>query len=216
MPPQGDEQRSFFRKEAPAIFEARFSKPRSPANTWALTSNVVFQAKKYDGTKSFSPTVNGVRRKVQCTVDMNLNLVLQEVSNSGVNVGKPILVSETKMTELLARKKGAVGFDTLECQAARMLCSDHTTSSKSSPLISGCIINNFAKSKTYLGHKLHLVLRTRTPFRNPLVSGEEAEYFLIGRVLDTDCAAVTYLGATNEDKNEKVAFIGADRPAAAS
>jgi hypothetical protein len=214
MPPGGDERvgSDFFRKEAPVLFNARFAKPAPPTNAWKLTSNIVFQAKNFEGEKKFTVKVSGSPTMLVCTVDKSLNLVLVDEKR------KKYSLSESRMAELLACKTGTPGFDTVECQSARLLCTDHTRSSASSPLISGCLINNFAASKTYQGHKLHLGLKARTPFKNPLVSGLEGEYLLIGRVLDTDCKTVTYLGATNETKNELVNFFGSDlpRPAAAT
>jgi hypothetical protein len=109
-----------------------------------------------------------------------------------------MVIKEDEMAGLIAERSDAVKSKTIRHQVALFLCKNHATSSAQSPLISGCIVNNFDKSLKYQGHKLHLDLKDRTPFQNPFVSGLEKEYFLIGQVKDADCKVIKYYGKTDE------------------
>lgn len=195
----------FFRKERPEVFQSRFTTPTQAANYYCLRSNTIFAAKNFTGTKSFTVTVGGQVRKLEATVQ-GAELLIR---NQAVDPKPPVMLrlSEANMNDALTQNPAGRA-NSLLYQVAKKLCQDHATSSASSPLISGCIENNFHRSTTYDGFKLHLLLRIRRPFQNPFVSGLEREYFLIGRVLDTDCSSIRFLGRTNESHNELVNPFG--------
>jgi len=124
-------------------------------------------------------------------------------------------ITKADMAAILAlRDRGEQ--DTVEYRAIEKLCKDHATCSSSSPLISGCVVNNFAASTAYPGHKLHLELSKSVPVQNPFVSGNEKECFLIGQVLDTDCKLIKYLGTAAEDRSELVNPFGSHLPRASA
>lgn len=186
----------FFRKERPNIFAERFSAPTPPANAWTLKSNTIFKAKS--NLKSFNVTFKQKPVKVTChVVGTNLQLSIP-------GTAKPIIIAEDAIATILESKK----VDDLLYLAMKKICQDHATSSMSSPLISGCTVDNFDASKTYPGHKLCLELKNRKPFANPFVSGLEKECFLVGKVDDLDCKLIKYFGKTDEDFNEIVNFFG--------
>ncbi len=201
----------FYRKERPEVFNQRFIAPAPPTNAWTLSSNLIFQARRAHGTKNFRVTVNAQQMALTASVMGNDLFVVGQGGGPGQNVQERI--SEREMGDLLE------GTDrtSLRYQIAKKLCQDHATSSASSPFISGCVVDNFAASRTFNGCKLHLKLRSRRPFRNPFVSGLEQEYFLIGQVADTDCTSIIYLGTNNENLSELVNPFGSGipRPAAA-
>ena len=196
----------FFRKERSEVFVTRFSPPTATQNAWTLKTNLVFQAKAFG--KSPKVRVVKVANKsisVKCWAENNTILYLTSPFK-----GLPGKITEARMREVLAYKKEQQ--DTLLYQVAALLCKIHATSSANSLMISGCVVNNFEASKTYAGEKLHLVLKSRTPFTNPFVSGLEKEYFLIGQVVAADCERIEYFGSTNEEKNELVSLASSQVP----
>jgi len=201
----------FFRKERENIFNQRFNIPTSINNYYVLKSNTVFQAKKYNGTKTFTVTVNNQKQKLIASVVNNNSLGVKSdptVTSNRINV----IITESDMANIFKSTSVSNRNKSMNYQIAKRLCQDHATSSASSLLISGCIVNNFAQSVAYPGCKLSLKLKSRQPFENPFASGNEKEYFLIGRVLDTDCQVIQYLGKTNESLNELVNPFGCKIP----
>lgn len=180
---------TFYRKERPEIFNSRFSAPSQLLNAWTLKSHIIFEAKQ----KSKVVTVQS--KMITCTVQ-GTNIQLSGLS-------KPITIPENDIADLVKSKSNDI-----ECLVVKQICKDHATSSRSSILISGCVENNFAASKTYPGHKLCVELKNRKPFGNPFASGLEKEYFLVGTLSDTDCSLIKYFGNTNEELNELVNFFG--------
>jgi len=181
---------TFYRKERTDIFNRRFSVPSRLSNAWTLKSRTVFEAKQ----KIKAVTV--LKKKITCYVQ-GANILLQGLS-------RPITILEQDIADLLKLTKP----NDIVCQVLKQICKDHTNSSSSSILISGCVKNNFAKSKDYPGHKLCVEVKTRKPFFNPFGSGEENEYFLVGTLNDTDCSLITYFGKTNEELICRVNFFG--------
>ena len=179
----------FYRKESPAIFAQRFSKPAPPSNAWSLKSNLVFDSKQ----KAKIVTVKS--KRISCSV------MGSAIQLSGF--GKPKIIFEKDIAAFLAEKSDDVVY-----LALKQICKDHATSSRSSILISGCVEDNFSASTTYPGHKLCVKLKTRTPFANPFVSGLEKENFLVGSLSDTECDLIKYFGETKEELNEVVNFFG--------
>lgn len=192
----------FYRKERPEIFTTRFSSPTSPTDAWRLTSNVIFQAKNVN-EKKFSVTHNGRPVQLSCTV-AGTSLAFSTVDAPSAS---SFTIAESEMGELLARKP-----DTLKYLALAKICRDHATSSRSSPLISGCVVNNFHANTNFPGHKICLDLQSRRPFPNPFTSGQEREHFLVGWVLATDCRTIKYLGSIHENKNVIVNVPGSRIP----
>lgn len=188
----------FFRKERPAVFEERFKAPAPPATAWSLKSRLIFQAKNYSGSKKFKIKVAGVDYSLDVTVQGTEIFVKKQVGQPGPNTS--LRISEGNLADALDHPNES----SLLYNVARKLAKDHATSSASSPLISGCNVDNFQASKTYTGNKLCIKLRIRQPVKNPFVSGLEKEYFLIGQVLDTDCESILYFGSTDETLNETV------------
>ena len=199
----------FFRKERPEVFQARFALPTPATNYYALRTNTIFQAKNFALEKRFTVTVGGQVRKLVATVQGTELLIRSQPDDAKPAV--TLRLSDANMSDALTQDPTGRANSVLY-QVAKKLCQDHATSSASSPLVSGCIENNFHRSATYDGFKLHLVLRARRPFQNPFVSGLEREYFLIGRVLDTDCSSIRFLGRTNESRNELVNPFGSRIP----
>lgn len=192
----------FFRKERPEVFEERFTAPTPPLRAWGMRSQLIFEAKAANKVKKFKVTANGKEMALEATV-MGCEVLVRNQANS--NTPATLLrLSEANMADALeSRIETSVIY-----QVAKKLCKDHATSSASSPLISGCIENNFGANSTYDGYKLQLTLRHRQPFMNPFVSGLEKEYFLIGQVLDTDCVTMTFLGQKNIKTNQLINFYG--------
>ena len=189
----------FFRKERPEIFTSRFNPPSAAANYWQLKGPIIFQAKAYPQGRTMTVQIDGKPVQVECKVDFNKLTVRKMVGNSPT--GTAMIIQESDMAGLIADRADATKSNTIRHQVALFLCKNHATASTHSPLISGTIVNNFDKSLTYPGHKLHLELNERTPFGNPYASGLEKEHFLIGQVKDTDCKVIQYFGKTDEDIN---------------
>ena len=186
---------SFYRKERPAIFNSRFQAPAPPTYAWSLKSHLIFKAKK--SNKVVTVVLSGKSIKVTCeVVGTDISLKVQGSSST-------IKIAESEIAGLLQSKDGNI-----RTLALGQLCKDHANSSTSSIFISGCIVNNFARSSAYGGHKLCLELKARRPFANPFVSGLEKEYLLVGEVNDTDCKLIKYFGETKENLNEIVNFYG--------
>jgi hypothetical protein len=188
----------FYRKERPNIFLERISLPEAPVNAYTLKSSVIFQAKNA-GQKIFQVDVAGKKYNLIAQASGTELLITSNPNKPGEKT-KMLRFSEANMTDILKNNDK----DSLNYQIAKKLCKDHATSSASSPLISGCTVNNFGASVTYPGYKLHLKLRSRQPFDNPFVSGNEKEAFLIGKVTDSDCEAIVFLGETSENVNQLV------------
>jgi hypothetical protein len=183
----------FFRKERPEVFLTRLQAPTEGKNFYSLRSAVIFEAKNASGAKKFAVEVSGRKRRLKATVS-GKTLVISE--DEGPNKDKVLLhLTEDSMHTALSLPRSAQAAS-LACQVARRLCQDHAVSSSSSPLISGCEVNNFAAATAYEGQRMHLTLKSRKPFANPLCSGNEKEVFLIGRVEYADCELVKYLGST--------------------
>jgi hypothetical protein len=195
----------FFRKEVTHLFDSRFSLPALPAQAYGLKSHVIFRAKNALGAKNFQVTVGDQKIDLVATVSGSELLVKNKLAAAKPKI--MLRLSEDNIADALTAK-----VDSAIYAVAKKLCQDHTVSSKSSPLISGCTVNNFDASSAYDGYKLHLKLRFRQPFMNPFVSGLEKECFLIGQVLDTDCELIKFLGRTNEDRNELVNPFGSRIP----
>lgn len=202
----------FYRKERPAIFTDRFSVPSASEPYYGLKKAVVFEAKNFSGEKRFSVTVAGEKRLLVATVagDGFFLVIKSQVNDARPHVN--LAMTDANMHDTLKSLSHTERPNSILYQVAKKLCIDHATSSKSSPLISGCIVNNFEKSSTYDGFKLHLKLKHRQPFENPFVSGNEKEYFLIGRVTDGDCKIIHFYGRTNENKNHIVRSPGSRIP----
>jgi len=200
----------FYRKERPEVFQARFKAP-SPAENWyGLKTHTVFQAKRFSGVKQFSVTVAGQQRKLAASVSGNELLIKSQPSDARPHVN--LRISEANMHDTLKSLPATSRDNSMLYQIAKKLCQDHATSSASSPLISGCIVDNFKMSRAYDGFKLHVKLKFRQPFENPFVSGLEKEYFLIGEVKDTDCQSIHFYGRTNQNINEIVNPFGSRIP----
>lgn len=197
----------FFRKERPLVFAANFTVPTQDGEAYGLTSHTIFEAKNYAGEKRFTVTVGGKQKKLIATVLGQEILITSQTGDM-----TPLRLSEATFHDTLTLLPAEARANSILYQVAKKLCQDHATSSASSPLISGTIVNNFDKSLAYDGFKIHLLLRHRQPFVNPFASGLEKEYFLIGRVLDTDCVLIRFLGRTQESKNELVNFFGSQIP----
>jgi hypothetical protein len=176
----------FYRKERPEVFEARFT-PATAKDPCVLKSTKIFEAKNVGGEKRFIVTVDGKQRKLIATVDGCTLLVNNQPGDAPAVKWK---YTEADMLAALTGKTADEKEKSLPYQVAKKLCSDHATSSKSSHFISGCVKDNFSQSITYDGFKLHLELGARQPFQNPFASGLEAEYFLIGQVLDSECEKI--------------------------
>lgn len=183
----------FYRKERPEIFNSRFNRPAPPTNAWSLKSHTIFKAKQ---TRKIV-TIQG--RRITCTVS--------GTSIQLTGLPQPATIQEHEFEQLLRPTN-----TTIKAQVAKQICKDHATSSRSSILISGCVVDNFALSTNFVGHKLCLELRTRQPFANPYSSGREKEYFLVGTVSDTDCRLIKYFGATQERLNVLVNAFGSRIP----
>ena len=177
---------TFYRKERESVFKDRFSiNPND--NSWRLTSPVIFACKLREKTKVVTVSVDGVSSKYGCRVDgTSLNFV--RISGNGA---QQYGIKENEIKGILD------GGDTTEKALIRRLCIDHAASSANSPFISGCIVDNFHNSRRFDGIRLALNLRTRIPFANPNVSGNEKEYFLVGSVYPGDCSVIKYLGSNN-------------------
>lgn len=200
----------FYRKERPEIFQARFRTPSVAENWYGLKTNTVFQAKKFAGEKHFSVTASGQQRKLIASVSGNELLIRSQLSDARPHIN--LRISEANMHDTLKSLPVASRDNSLLYQIAKKLCKDHATSSASSPLISGCIVDNFERSRNYDGFKLHVKLKFRKPFENPFVSGLEKEYFLIGEVKDIDCQIIHFFGRTNQNLNEIVNPFGSKIP----
>lgn len=197
----------FYRKERPEIFEDRFKKQDN--GHWKLVGNIIFQAKAYPDGRTLTVKVNNVAATYKCTVN---GAVLSLQKSAGGSVQGPVMkITETDLKTLLSERSGT----TPQHLAAHFLAKQHATSSSSSPLISGCIENNFKNATTYESQNLRLVLKTRVPVANPYVSGLEKEYFLIGQVKDTNCSAITYCG-TNKTTVEEIVDLAAENQDAAN
>jgi hypothetical protein len=192
----------FFRKERLEVFNRRFTIPSRPDEAYSLKSHIIFEAKNANGEKQISVTF-GNKNYAFCVIAYSSRLFVLNKTNKATGFS----LSETEMDNILTARQNS-----LEYAVAAQLCKDHTNASLKSPLISGCIVNNFAMSQSYDGYKLHLRLRLRKPFRNPFVSGLEKEYFLIRRVLDTECEIIHFLGRTGEHVNEIVNPYGSIIP----
>ncbi|WP_157232155.1 hypothetical protein [Hyalangium minutum] len=189
----------FYRKESETVFNERFKTLNSRQGSVGLNGHLIFQAKNYTGEKVFTvTTAKGVTGSIRlkCTVVDGPMLRIVRCDNSNTLVFEG---DEVDVAAILNPKSKLRG--TLKYEAIAKICKDHATSSAHSPLISGCKTNNFSQNTRYPGRKLHLVLKVRTPFSNPHVSGNEREYFLIGQVHDTDCKQIEYLGRTMKVKN---------------
>jgi hypothetical protein len=192
----------FFRKERPEVFEKRFSVPTLATEAYGLKSHVIFEAKGALKPKHFRISLEKQGIDLTATVSGSELLVTNKIIGDKPKI--TLRLSEANMADALkARNEKSVIY-----LVAAKLCKDHATSSASSPLISGCIQDNFAASKSYDGYKLCLKLLFRQPFVNPFVSGLEKEYFLIGQVLDTDCTSIQFFGRTNQNINELVNPFG--------
>ncbi|MEP3478790.1 MAG: hypothetical protein ABJZ55_06055 [Fuerstiella sp.] len=202
----------FYRKERPSVFEDRFSVPSTSAPFYGLKTAVVFEAKNFTGEKRFSVTVAGAKRMLIATVAGDGFFLLIKSQAKDVKPHVNFAMTDANMHDTLKSLPRTEQANSILYQVAKKLCVDHATSSKSSPLISGCIVNNFAKSSAYDGFKLHLKLKHRQPFENPFASGNEKEYFLIGRVTDGDCKSINFYGRTNESKNHIVRSPGSRIP----
>lgn len=200
----------FFRKERRDVFLSRISAPTAERNFYRLRSGTVFQAKNANGAKRFTVTVAGKTLKLKATVSGTTLVITDDTKPNGT---PPLLsLTEADMPALqalgLEQKKAS-----LACQVMNRLCADHALASTHSPLISGCVVNNFEASKTYAGERLHLQLKTREPFLNPLASGNEKEAFLIGRIESKECTLIKYLGSTHATGvNEIVREMGSGIP----
>ena len=193
----------FFRKERDALFLQRFASPSPPTNAWRLRSNVIFEAKNARGTKQMTVNFGGQRIALSCRVQ-GTSLAFTPAAGGAT---RSFTIAESDMSNLLTARP-----NTLEYAALAQVCRDHATSSRSSPLISGCAVDNFAASRTYPGRKLCLDLKVRQPFANPFVSGREREFFLVGQVASNDCRLIKYFGATNENLDVLVNHFGSRLP----
>ena len=200
----------FFRKERPEVFSARFNVPTAVNNWYGLKTNLIFRAKKVVGEKAFSVRVGRQVRQLSASVSGNALVVKSRPNDSRPHVN--LRLSEANMHDTLHSLPRASRADSILYQVAKKLCQDHATSSRSSPFISGCIVDNFNQSRKYDGYKLHLTLKFRQPFENPFVSGLEKEYFLIGSVNNSDCQMIHLYGRTNENINEVVNPPGSKIP----
>lgn len=191
----------FFRKERVDVFTTRFSPPRPPTNAWTLRDQLIFQAKGYNLRRTLWIKHKGRNREL--TISVIGSWIVANLLGA-----KIYFIQEPQAAGILKkRNKKSVRYLVLS-----KLCEIHATSSRQSPLISGCAVDNFRASRRYPGCKLHLLLKHRGPFANPYVSGNEKEYFLIGQVHANDCEIIHYLGRTGETKNEIVNFPGSRIP----
>ncbi len=187
----------FFRKEKNELFLQRFSQdPQTGA--WSLKAPFVIFKAKSPG-KIFS--VKGVRVTVKTELS---GYALSFSFPDGRKTVKATL-GEDDMGDMLDKTSDSYKSASPILRAAvAELCRLHATCSTNSPLISGCVVDNFAASKSYPGRKLHLELKSRSPFGNPLVSGMEKENFLIHQVTAADCDKIWYQGKTDEDLQVQV------------
>lgn len=189
---------SFFRKERENVFEGRFAAIDAAVGDYRITNGVIFQAKN-QGVKKFAVKLNSESYYLISELVGNELLIRSDPAKFGRKI--PVLrFSEGTIADVLKNRRTVP----LHTAIADKLCKDHATSSASSPLISGCNEDNFAASRTYGGYKLHLEMTFRQPFQNPHVSGLEKEYFLIGRVLETDCESIYFCGKTAGAKDQTV------------
>ncbi|UKE68448.1 hypothetical protein K8O61_13225 [Xanthomonas cerealis pv. cerealis] len=194
----------FYRKEREHVFQRRFERVSNMGNLWRLRARKIFECKLGAATKTLVVTVNGNTSKYACTVQGNA-LHFRKETGPGNQV---YLVAEAQIPGILQ------GADDVRNALMVKLCRDHAAASTHSPLISGCIVNNFQMSAAYPGRNLALHLKHRTPFANPHVSGLEREYCLVGRVTSDDCEFVKYLGSQTERlfAGELVNFPGSRLP----
>lgn len=171
----------FFRKERDYVFTSRFNKD---GESWKLKSTLIFKSKK--DTKSFSIIINSKKINIKCTIFGNSITITNLATNAKQTVKEADIA-----TLLTAKNPNSIAY-----HAINSLCKSHATSSASSLLISGCVVDNFEEGKVYPGYKLKIKLLNRIPFANPHASGLEKEYFLVGSVSDSDCDEIVYLGQT--------------------
>jgi hypothetical protein len=193
----------FYRKESETVFNERFKTLNPQKGSVALNGHLIFQAKNYTGEKIFTVTTARVDGKagsfkLKCTIVEGPKLRIVRCDNPNKLVFEGNEADVAAILNLKRKLKASLNYEALA-----KICKDHATSSAHSPLISGCKVDNFRQSTKYPGHKLHLILKTRTPFQNQFASGNEKEYFLIGQVHDTDCKQIKYLGRTMKVKTPK-------------
>lgn len=191
----------FFRKERPEVFKATVSVPEGPTAPYKLKSSVIFKAKNADGSKLVTVVLKG--RPVKLKVSVQGTKLVIKNADDGAKPAVNTSIEESAIASLLELRRQ----DTVEYLTLKQLCQTHAKASTSSPFISGCVENNFEASKAYAGFKIHLELNTRQPFKNPFVSGTEKEYFLVGRVSESDCKWIRFLGEVSSTKNESVSQI---------
>lgn len=204
----------FFRKERLEVTRTRLksmtdSNTEPPTKWLVLKSDTIFEA-KLGGKKARTvwATVDGDRIKTSTVLDGITVKVTYKHPKTGDN--RTLRISEKNMYYLLTSKVESLDsfIKRLAREIAVSLCKAHTLSSSRSLFISGCVKNNFQSNTTYPGYKFHLELSERKPFPNPLCSGNEREYFLIGIVKDTDCDAIHFLGKTGENVDKPVYSAG--------
>lgn len=198
---------AFFRKERTTVFDERFRRPAGNVPC-QLRGNLIFQAKNVTGTKRFRVRANGQDHDLIARVDGHAVIIQNRRARDTERLTINRRLTEADMARAV---RGQLG-DAVLHAAAKQLCQDHATSSAHSPFISGTIVNNFASNRTFAGDKLCLELSFRRPFVNPWSSGTEQEYFLIGRVLNTECRLIKYYGRSDENLNEIVRLPGSEIP----
>ncbi|MDR2883487.1 MAG: hypothetical protein LBV09_00080 [Deferribacteraceae bacterium] len=207
----------FFRKEKIERFEERFR--FTPGTGWSLIGDDIFVCKSVfmaqESAKSrgeaFIEGINARSKKIDGIAYgcIGNSLVLQgTIRNITVPNNYPSRFQIAGDTMTIPEATVAAIMEGSANNLQKFISEifkNHAKASSNSPLISGCIQNNFGTNEAFSGYKLKLVLNSRVPIRNPHTSGTEAEYFLIGSVKRADCTAIQYLGWSKEGKGNSKA-----------
>jgi hypothetical protein len=208
---------NFFRKERLEKFKKCFKASEKEA-MWGIdfNSSTIFAAKASTGSLMVN-LGSGQKIPVKWAVkdnDLQINYTIEKNYTS--------LIKEREMGDLVSSKAADPTSGSVQKQQAYLqqiqafiryktiilVCDKHKNASTKSPFISGTVVDNFKAGATYTGYKLQLKLGSREPFANPLASGNEKEYFLVGSVSKGDCSSVLYMGYKPSGKSDVVLKSG--------
>ncbi len=202
----------FYRKERPDRCNTRFNFDGRGGVTLKPDNNTVFQAngsKQYTNGSSrpITVTVNTVnprqQQKYRITLDRENHCIIYmrdgEIKKHSISERQANTLFGSADKWKKERINDVSGKDAESFHVLSFLCKAHATSSASSCLISGTVVDNFTTASAYPGRNLKAELINRKPFKNPFVSGKEKEYFLIGEVTKDDISKLTEILSSQKD-----------------
>ena len=189
----------FYRKERFEVFKRRFTFNQE-SNRWEKKGDVVFQAKLR--ANDFSKKVK-IKKDNSATIDVyygytDVNKLRIEYTRGSRSF--KFNWSESDLKEIINNNLANYSF---RRKIVENIMKIHTRASTNSPLISGCIVKDYVTENSFPGRVLKLNLREREPIENKWCSGNEKEFFLIGKVSERDCDGIVYLGGV-KNTNVKI------------